>query len=54
MILEDQYVREPGAQITAATHSADKFSIYSVLTQAAYTTAVSLRAWSMCNKAATR
>jgi len=44
MILEDQYVREnPGAQNTVATHSADKFSIYSVLTQPANTAVVSLR-----------
>lgn len=42
--------REPEAQITAVTHSADKFSIYSVLTQAANTTAVSLRAGACVTK----
>lgn len=54
MILEDQYVRErerePGALITSTTHAADEFSIYSVLTQSANTTPVSLRAWACVTK----
>jgi len=42
--------RGPGAQITAATHAADKFGIYNVLTQTANTTVVPLRAGARVTK----